>query len=125
MLLTIFASIALVIASIGIYGVIAYSVSQRTGEIGVRMALGATPRDMLRLVVSEGMKVALIGIGGGLLGGLALGRSVSSLVFGMPVRDPWTFAGVAVVLACIALAACAIPALRASRVDPLVALRYE
>ena len=94
LLLTIFASIALVIASIGIYGVIAYSVSQRTGEIGVRMALGATPRDRLRLVVSEGMKVALIGIGAGLLGGLALGRSVSSLVFGMPVRDPWTFAGV-------------------------------
>ena len=125
MLLTIFASVALVIASIGIYGVIAYSVSQRTGEIGVRMALGATPRGVLRLVVGEGMKLALIGIGIGLLGGLALGRAVSSLVFGVRVRDPLTFTGVAVALAGVALAACAIPALRASRVDPIVALRYE
>jgi putative ABC transport system permease protein len=124
-LLTIFASIALVIASIGIYGVIAYSVSQRISEIGVRMALGATPRDVLRLIVSEGMNVALIGIGTGLLGGLALGRAVSSLVFGVPVRDPRTFAAVAVALASVALAASVIPALRASRVDPIVALRYE
>jgi predicted permease len=124
-LLTIFASVALVIASVGIYGVIAYSVSQRTGEIGVRMALGATPRGVLRLIIREGMKVALTGIGTGLLGGLALGRALSSLVFGVPVRDPLTFTGVAVALACVALAACAIPALRASRVDPIVALRYE
>ena len=124
-LLVVFASVALLIASIGIYGVIAYSVSQRTGEIGVRMALGATPSDMLRLVVGEGMKLALIGIVAGLLGGLALGRAVSSLVFGVPVRDPLTFTGVAVVLAGVALAACTIPALRASRVDPIVALRDE
>jgi putative ABC transport system permease protein len=101
-LLVVFASVALLIASIGIYGVIAYSVSQRTGEIGVRMALGATPSDMLRLVVGEGMKLALIGIVAGLLGGLALGRAVSSLVFGVPVRDPMTFTGVAVVLAGVA-----------------------
>ena len=125
LLLVVFASVALLIASIGIYGVIAYSVSQRTGEIGVRMALGATPSDMLRLVIGEGMKLALIGIVAGLLGGLALGRAVSSLVFGVPVRDPLTFTGVAVVLAGVALAACTIPALRASRVDPIVALRYE
>jgi putative ABC transport system permease protein len=124
-LLGVFASVALLIASIGIYGVFAYSVSQRTGEIGVRMALGATPRRVLRLVVSEAMKVALVGIGAGLLGGLALGRTVSSLVFGVPVRDPLIFTGVAVVLTSVALAACAIPALRASRVDPIVALRYE
>jgi putative ABC transport system permease protein len=124
-LLVVFASVALLIASIGIYGVIAYSVSQRTGEIGVRMALGATPSDMLRLVVGEGMKLALIGIVVGLLGGLAVGRAVSSLVFGVPVRDPMTFTGVAVALAGVALAACTIPALRASRVDPIVALHYE
>jgi len=125
LLLGIFAFVALVIASIGIYGVLAYSVSQRTGEIGVRMALGATPRGVLRLVIGEGMKLALVGVGAGLLGGLALGRAVSSLVFGVPVRDPLTFTGVAVALACVALAACAIPAFRASRVDPIVALRYE
>ena len=124
-LLSAFAFVALLIASIGIYGVLAYSVSQRTGEIGVRMALGATPRGVLRLIVHEGMRVALIGIGAGLLGGLALGRTLSSLVFGVPVRDPVTFTAVAVMLAGVALAACAIPALRASRVDPIIALRYE
>jgi putative ABC transport system permease protein len=124
-LLGAFASVALLIASIGIYGVLAYSVSQRTNEIGVRMALGATPRGVLRLIVREGMKVVLIGIGTGLVGGLALGRTVSSLIFGVPVRDPVTFTAVAVALAGVALAACAIPAFRASRVDPIVALRYE
>lgn len=113
------------IASVGIYGVLAYSVSQRTGEIGVRMALGATPRDALRLIIREGMTVVVIGIGAGLLGGLALGRAVSSLVFGVPVRDPAVFIGVAAALATVALVACAFPALRASRVDPIVALRYE
>lgn len=124
-LLSVFAFVALLIASIGIYGVLAYSVSQRTREIGVRMALGASPRGVLQLIVGEGMKVALIGIGSGLLGGLAAGRAVSGLVFGVPVRDPLTFLAVAVVLAGVVLAACAIPALRASRVDPIVALRYE
>jgi len=124
-LLSVFASGALLIASIGIYGVLAYSVSQRTSELGLRMALGATPKGVLRLVVGEGMKVALIGVGVGLLGGLALGRAVSSLVFGVTVHDPLTFTAVGVALALVALAACAIPALRASRVDPIVALRYE
>jgi putative ABC transport system permease protein len=124
-LLSVFAAVALLIASIGIYGVLAYSVSQRTGEIGVRMALGATPRVVLRLIVGEGMKVALIGIGTGVVGGLALGRAVASLVFGVSVWDPATFTGVAVTLGSIALAACAIPAVRASRVNPMVALRHE
>ena len=102
------------IASLGIYGVLAYSVSQRRGEIGVRIALGATPRGVLRLIVGEGMKLALIGIGSGLLGGLALGRAVSSMVFGVPVREPLTFTAAAAALASVALAACVIPALRAS-----------
>src|SRR5439155_3172542 len=124
-LLSIFASVAVVIASIGIYGVLAYSVSQRTGEIGLRMALGATPSAVLGLIVSEGMKIALLGIGIGLIGGLALGRTVSSLVFGVPVRDPATFTGVAVMLASVALWACVIPALRAAAGDPIAALRYE
>lgn len=124
-LLSAFPFVALLIASIGIYGVLAYSVVQRTGEIGVRMALGATPRGVLQLIVGEGMKVALIGIGIGLLRGLALGRAVSSLVFGVPVRDPATLLGVAVALAGVAFAAGVVPSLRASRVDPIVALRYE
>jgi putative ABC transport system permease protein len=123
--LSVFASVALLIASIGIYGVLAYSVSQRTGEIGLRMALGATPRGVLVIIVGEGMRVALIGIGIGSLGGLALGRAVSSLVFGVPVRDTATFALVAIALASVAFAACLLPAFRASRVDPLVALRHE
>jgi putative ABC transport system permease protein len=124
-LLGAFAVIALLMAAIGIYGVLAYTVSQRTREIGLRMALGAQRGDVLRLIVREGMIVALIGVGLGLAGGLALGRFLSSLVFGIAVYDPATFALVAVMLSGIALAACAIPARRASRVEPMAALRYE
>ncbi len=124
-LLTSFAAVALLIAAIGIYGVLAYSVNQRTREIGLRMALGATPRSVLQLIVSQGMKVVLVGVAAGLTGGLALGRAVSSLVFGVQVRDPGTFALVALVLTAVALAACIIPARRAARVDPMVALREE
>jgi putative ABC transport system permease protein len=124
-LLASFAIVALVIAAIGIYGVLAYSVNQRTREIGLRIALGATPRSVLQLIVGQGMKVVLIGVGIGLLGGLALGRAVSSLVFGVPVHDPATFSFVAIVLTAVALAACIIPARRAARVDPMVALREE
>ncbi|HZP22739.1 MAG TPA: ADOP family duplicated permease, partial [Terriglobales bacterium] len=124
-LLSIFAAVALLIATVGIYGVLAYSVTQRTAELGMRMALGATPQAVLRLVVMEGMKLALIAIGCGLLAGLALGKALSSLIFGVAVRDPWTLSGVAFTMAVIALAACLVPAVRASRVDPMVALRYE
>jgi putative ABC transport system permease protein len=124
-LLTAFAGVALLIAAIGIYGVLAYSVNQRTREIGLRMALGATPGSVLQLIVAQGMKVVVVGVVIGLAGGLALGRAVSSLVFGVPVHDPATFSLVAVVLTAVALAACIIPARRAARVDPMVALREE
>jgi putative ABC transport system permease protein len=120
-----FAAMALLIASIGIYGVLAYSVSRRTGEFGIRMALGASSLVVLRLIVLEGMSVALAGIGVGVLGGLGLGRAVSALVYGVTVHDPTTYGVVILVLAAVAFAACVIPARRASRIEPLVALRYE
>jgi putative ABC transport system permease protein len=124
-LLSLFAALALLIAAIGIYAVLAYSVTQRTREIGLRIALGAQPSSVLRLVVREGMKVGLMGVGAGLLGALAVSRALSSLVYGVPVRDARTFAAVAIALALIALLACFIPARRAAKVDPMVALRYE
>ena len=120
-----FAAGALLIAALGIYGVLAYSVSQRSQEIGVRMALGARPARVLRLVVGEGLAIAAAGIGLGLLGGLGLGRAVSSLVYGVTVRDPATFLSTAALSLAVALAACTIPARRAARVDPLVALRHD
>jgi len=124
-LLSLFAGVALLIAAIGIYAVLTYSVSQRKREIGIRMALGATPRRVLKLIVSEGMRVALLGLGIGLAGGIALGRTVESLVYGVGVRDPKIYFVVAAILTAVALAACFIPARRAAVVDPLVALREE
>jgi putative ABC transport system permease protein len=124
-LLGTFAGVALLIAAIGIYAVLAYSVSQRTREIGVRMAMGATPRRVLGLIVSEGMRVVLLGLVIGLAGGLALGRTVQSLVYGVGVRDPKIYLVVAAILTAVALAACSIPARRAAGVDPMVALREE
>ena len=124
-LLSIFAGVALLIAAIGIYAVLTYSVSQRTREIGIRMALGATPRRVLELIVSEGMRVVLLGLVIGLAGGLALGRTVQSLVYGVGVRDPKIYLEVAAILTAVALAACFIPARRAAVVDPMVALREE
>jgi putative ABC transport system permease protein len=115
----------LLLATIGIYGVISYSTSQRIQEIGVRMALGAQRRDVLRLVLGEGIWIAAIGVAVGFAAALALTRFLSSQLFGVSATDPLTFTGVALLLAAVALLACYVPARRAMRVDPLVALRYE
>jgi putative ABC transport system permease protein len=124
-LLSLFAGVALLIAAIGIYAVLAYSVSQRTREIGLRLALGATRRRVLELIVSEGMRVVLLGLVIGLAGGLVLGHTVRSLVYGVGVHDPKVYLVVAVTLTAVALAACFIPARRASGIDPMVALRED
>jgi putative ABC transport system permease protein len=124
-LLAVFAGVALLIAAVGTYGVLAYSVSQRTREIGLRLALGAPRSRVLRLIVREGMTMGLAGIGAGQVCALGVSQVLGSLVFGVPVRDPATFATVTLVLTVVALAACAVPAMRASQVDPMVSLREE
>jgi putative ABC transport system permease protein len=124
-LLGLFGGLAMVLAAIGIYGVISYSVGQRTREIGVRMALGAQPREVLCLVLGQGGRIALIGIAIGIVAAFGLTRLMSSLLFSVSASDPATFAAAAILLALVAIIACYIPARRAMRVDPMVALRYE
>jgi len=124
-LLGAFAMLALILAAIGIYSVLSYSVRRRVQEIGIRLALGASLSDVLHMIVLEGMRPTLLGMSIGVVGALALARVMSSLVYGVKPTDPLTFLSVAAVLAIVALFASLIPAYRAAKVDPMVALRYE
>ena len=124
-LLALFATTALALSAIGIYGVMAYFVTQRTHEIGIRMALGATRRDVVGMVLHQGVRLAAAGVVAGVIGALLATRAISALLFNVGPRDPWTIVALSATLTAVALLACYIPARRATRVDPIRALRYE
>ena len=125
LLLAIFAAVALALAAVGIYSVISYSVTQRTQEVGVRMALGARPGDVIRLILKQGLAMTLIGVAAGILGAIAAARVMSGLLYGVTATDPATFAAISLLLAIVAMLACYLPARRAARVEPIAALRCE
>jgi predicted permease len=125
LLLSIFGGLALVLASVGIYGVVSFAVSQRTREIGVRMALGARPADVLRMILMEGLKLVAVGVVLGVAAALMLTRLLEGMVYGVSMRDPLIFVLVNLLMVAVSLAACYVPARRAMRVDPITALRYE
>jgi putative ABC transport system permease protein len=120
-----FAALALVLSTLGIYSVLSYSITQRTREIGLRVALGAHEGNVLRLVIGDGLRMAVIGITLGIAGALALTRLMTDLLYGVHPTDLVTFSGVTIVLAMVSLSACYVPARRAMKIDPIVALRYE
>ena len=125
LLMGLFAAIGLTLAAVGVYGVISYSVNQRTHEIGIRMALGAQRSDIYKIILGQGLRLAALGIALGLAGAMALARTIESLLFGVSTSDLWSYTLVSAVLAGAALLACYIPARRATKVDPMVALRCE
>ncbi|MGH9768528.1 MAG: FtsX-like permease family protein, partial [Blastocatellia bacterium] len=125
LLLAIFAAVALTLAATGIYSVISYSVTQRTQEVGIRMALGAKPGDVVRLILKQGMALTLVGVAAGVLGALAAARVMSGLLYGVTATDPVTFTAISLLLTIVAMLACYLPARRAARVEPIAALRHE